>query len=39
MDIQDTSYEVYGQADFLLRAVPQPDSSRRYVLVQWTDRN
>ena len=39
MDIQDTSYEVYGQADFLLRAVPQPDSSRRYVLVRWTDRN
>ena len=37
MDIQDTFYEVSGRAEFRLRAVPQPDSSRRYVLVQWTD--
>lgn len=37
MDIQDTFYEVSGRAEFRLRAVPQSDSSRRYVLVRWTD--
>jgi len=37
MDIQDTFYEVSGRAEFRLRTVPQVDSSRRYVLVRWTD--
>ena len=37
MDIQDTFYEVSGRAEFRLRAVPQSDSSRRYLLVRWTD--
>ena len=37
MGIQDTFYEVSGRAEFRLRAVPQADSSRRYVLVRWTD--
>lgn len=37
--IQDTFYEISGQADFRLRAVPTPEGGNRYRLVRWTDRN
>jgi hypothetical protein len=39
MSIGDTLYEVSGGADFRLRAVKQSDSTQRYYLVKWTDRN
>jgi hypothetical protein len=39
MDYNGQPYDVRGQADFRLRAVPQPDGSLLYVIVRWTDRN
>ncbi len=39
MDFNGQPYDVRGQADFRLRAVPQPDGSLRYLVVRWTDRN
>jgi hypothetical protein len=39
MDYGGQPYDVRGQADFRLRAVPQTDGSLRYFIVKWTDRN
>lgn len=39
MDYAGQPYDVRGQADFRLRAVPQEDGSLRYYIVRWTDRN
>jgi len=39
MDYDGQPYDVRGQADFRLRAVPQADGSLRYYVVKWTDRN
>lgn len=39
MDYNGQPYDVRGQADFRLRAVPQADGSNLYTIVRWTDRN
>lgn len=39
MEYDGTPYDVRGQADFRLRAVPQADGSNVYTIVKWTDRN
>jgi len=39
MEYDGVSYDVRGQADFRLRAVPQADGTNLYTIVRWTDRN